>query len=351
MRSPSRPWTYGPAASVPRRSDVNGLPHRGTGARRGRQAISDLPGVARWICRPQADDRMGPAVLLVVRGCASPRRRCVLGDSNPARRVSAIAGPRSINRRSNRVDDPGATVGRCSRLNACVRSPVGKRTTTRSSRARPRSACLRSPATRRDLSCRAGASSRTTPRPRPSGGCAPGCCARPTAPTRRGPHGGCCATTRLPPVCLPCSRSRTTIRSPCSTGPPRSPAPSPSDPTSTPSGSGRATGSRASGRRICSSRPAPWVPTRRSSPRARQVSSTRSGARAGSCGSWRPTGRILPGRLFDALDAAVGADLSVDRIPLSEVERIAGPTGLDAPARVARRVDCPVAPELLRPVG
>jgi hypothetical protein len=64
-----------------------------------------------------------------------------------------------------------------------------------------------------------------------------------------------------------------------------------------------------------------------------------------------PTGRVLPPRLFDALDAAVGSDPSVDRIELADVDRIAGPTGLDIPARVARRVDCPVAPELLRPTG
>ncbi len=64
-----------------------------------------------------------------------------------------------------------------------------------------------------------------------------------------------------------------------------------------------------------------------------------------------PTGRILPPRLFDALDVAVGSDLSVDRIVLGDVERVAGPTGLDAPDRIARRIDCPVAPELLRPVA
>ncbi|MGZ8763871.1 MAG: hypothetical protein ACXW2Y_11165 [Acidimicrobiia bacterium] len=64
-----------------------------------------------------------------------------------------------------------------------------------------------------------------------------------------------------------------------------------------------------------------------------------------------PTGRVLPPRLFVALDMAVGSDPSVDRITLADVERIAGPTGLDTPARIARRVDCPVAPELLRPTG
>jgi len=64
-----------------------------------------------------------------------------------------------------------------------------------------------------------------------------------------------------------------------------------------------------------------------------------------------PTGRVLPPRLFEALDTAAGVDPSVDRIALADVERIAGPTGLDAPARVSRRIACPVAPELLRPMG
>jgi hypothetical protein len=64
-----------------------------------------------------------------------------------------------------------------------------------------------------------------------------------------------------------------------------------------------------------------------------------------------PTGRVLPPRLFEALDAAVGSDPSVDRIALADVERVAGSTGLDAPGRIGRRIDCPVAPELLRPMG
>lgn len=61
-----------------------------------------------------------------------------------------------------------------------------------------------------------------------------------------------------------------------------------------------------------------------------------------------PVGRVLPPRLYDALDEAVGSDPEVERIPLLDVNRVAGPTGLDAPGRLARRVDCPVAPELLR---
>ncbi len=66
-------------------------------------------------------------------------------------------------------------------------------------------------------------------------------------------------------------------------------------------------------------------------------------------------GRVLPGRLFDVLrrqvetgNADVGGDPAVEVIEVSRAERIAGPAGLDPPERMAQRVDCPVAPELLR---
>jgi hypothetical protein len=50
-----------------------------------------------------------------------------------------------------------------------------------------------------------------------------------------------------------------------------------------------------------------------------------------------PTGRVLPPRLFEALDAAVGADPSVDRISLADVERIAGPSPSGATEHSLRR--------------
>ena len=63
-------------------------------------------------------------------------------------------------------------------------------------------------------------------------------------------------------------------------------------------------------------------------------------------------GRILPARLFGALRAALpdGDDDpgDFDLVPVERFERIAGPTGLQAPDQVVRRVDAPVAPELMR---
>lgn len=63
-------------------------------------------------------------------------------------------------------------------------------------------------------------------------------------------------------------------------------------------------------------------------------------------------GRVLPGRLFASLQAALpdGDDDPDDFevLPVERFHRIAGPTGLQAPEQVARRVDAPVAPELMR---
>jgi hypothetical protein len=63
-------------------------------------------------------------------------------------------------------------------------------------------------------------------------------------------------------------------------------------------------------------------------------------------------GRILPARLFGALREALPAgdddpdDFEV--VAIERFERIAGPTGLQSPDQVPRRVDAPVAPELMR---
>jgi hypothetical protein len=62
-------------------------------------------------------------------------------------------------------------------------------------------------------------------------------------------------------------------------------------------------------------------------------------------------GRVLPERLFASLRRQVAAledPPVVDALELGRFARIAGPHGLDPPDALARRVDCPVAPELLR---
>jgi hypothetical protein len=63
-------------------------------------------------------------------------------------------------------------------------------------------------------------------------------------------------------------------------------------------------------------------------------------------------GRLLPARLFAALRRALpdGDDDpdAFEVVAIERFERIAGPTGLQAPDQLSRRVDAPVAPELMR---
>jgi hypothetical protein len=61
-------------------------------------------------------------------------------------------------------------------------------------------------------------------------------------------------------------------------------------------------------------------------------------------------GRVLPARLYAAMERQLGDldDHDLEVFDLQLAERVAGPTGLDRPENLARRVDCPVAPELLR---
>jgi hypothetical protein len=67
------------------------------------------------------------------------------------------------------------------------------------------------------------------------------------------------------------------------------------------------------------------------------------------------TGRVLPGRLWDAqlerLDSADDEpwERAVELVPLSLVDRVIGPEGGYEPAELAGRSGCPVAAELLRP--
>ena len=61
-------------------------------------------------------------------------------------------------------------------------------------------------------------------------------------------------------------------------------------------------------------------------------------------------GRVLPARLFEAMLRSLGdpEDHGFELLDVQVADRIAGPTGLVRPEQLLRRVDCPVAPELLR---
>lgn len=66
-----------------------------------------------------------------------------------------------------------------------------------------------------------------------------------------------------------------------------------------------------------------------------------------------PRGRLLPGRLWEALVRRLDAagepwDADVEIVPLDLADRVVGATGVEAVADALRRVDCPVAPELTR---
>jgi hypothetical protein len=69
-------------------------------------------------------------------------------------------------------------------------------------------------------------------------------------------------------------------------------------------------------------------------------------------------GRVLPRRLFEAVEAAAGAagadpvdddELPTEVIALERFDRVAGPRGLEPPHDADARADCPIVPELLRP--
>ena len=63
-------------------------------------------------------------------------------------------------------------------------------------------------------------------------------------------------------------------------------------------------------------------------------------------------GRVLPARLYEAMRRRLDPleDRSLEALDVQVADRIAGPTGLERPENLIRRVDAPVAPELLRPV-
>jgi hypothetical protein len=61
-------------------------------------------------------------------------------------------------------------------------------------------------------------------------------------------------------------------------------------------------------------------------------------------------GRVLPARMFEAMTRRLGdpEDHGLELLDVQIADRIAGPTGLVRPEHLNRRVDSPVAPELLR---
>ncbi len=61
-----------------------------------------------------------------------------------------------------------------------------------------------------------------------------------------------------------------------------------------------------------------------------------------------PTGRLLPPRLFEVLVGQLGDDDDTETLEVRAATQVAGPWALEEPDRLDRRLDCPVAPELLR---
>jgi translation initiation factor 2B subunit (eIF-2B alpha/beta/delta family) len=64
-------------------------------------------------------------------------------------------------------------------------------------------------------------------------------------------------------------------------------------------------------------------------------------------------GRVLPGRLWEALVTMLEADddpwLAADEVvPLDRVDQVIGPTGPTSMENALKRADCPIPPELLR---
>jgi hypothetical protein len=61
-------------------------------------------------------------------------------------------------------------------------------------------------------------------------------------------------------------------------------------------------------------------------------------------------GRVLPARLYAMLVESSAGNDDVEEISLQRFDRVAGPRGVERPLDAAARIDCPVVPELLRPL-
>ena len=85
--------------------------------------------------------------------------------------------------------------------------------------------------------------------------------------------------------------------------------------------------------------------------RYRRRARRRSARRRGRCGSSVVSGGCCPARVYEMLvPSRAGRRPTFEEISLQRFDRIAGPRGLERPADAVARVDCPVVPELLRPL-
>ncbi|HEY5173404.1 MAG TPA: hypothetical protein VIK54_16905, partial [Acidimicrobiia bacterium] len=62
-------------------------------------------------------------------------------------------------------------------------------------------------------------------------------------------------------------------------------------------------------------------------------------------------GRVLPARVYEMVVSSLPAEAALEEVSVQRFDRIAGPRGLERPSDATARVDCPVVPELLRPLG
>ena len=62
-------------------------------------------------------------------------------------------------------------------------------------------------------------------------------------------------------------------------------------------------------------------------------------------------GRVLPARVYEMIVSSLPADSGFEEISLQRFDRIAGTRGLERPSDATARIDCPVVPELLRPLS
>jgi hypothetical protein len=62
-------------------------------------------------------------------------------------------------------------------------------------------------------------------------------------------------------------------------------------------------------------------------------------------------GRVLPARVYDMIVSSLPDDSDFEEISVQRFDRIAGPRGVQRPADATARIDCPVVPELLRPLS